>query len=164
LSANAGYELAYEEAKRTLENQAETVNEFRSRAGVLLAAAAVVTSFFGGQVLIHDADGVTTVPAAAWLGIACFAGLGIATLAMLWPRRDWSFNANAQELIATYLEPPDDQPLALAEIHRDLALHMSATADRDRAQLISLFRTFRFGGALLVAEVAAWVVALVERT
>ena len=45
----AMYELAYEEAKRTLEDQQNTVTEVRARAGQLSAAAAITTSLFGAQ-------------------------------------------------------------------------------------------------------------------
>lgn len=47
----ASYELAYEEAKRALEEQERAVSELRSRAGQLIAAAAITTSFFGGRAI-----------------------------------------------------------------------------------------------------------------
>lgn len=48
-------------------------------------------------------------------------------------------------------------------IHRDLALHAGASAAHNRAQLRRLLMAFRLGAVLLLAEVLAWVVALVER-
>jgi hypothetical protein len=42
-----GFRLAYEEAKRGLDDQEQAVVELRSRAGTLIAAAAITTSFFG---------------------------------------------------------------------------------------------------------------------
>jgi hypothetical protein len=39
-----GYRLAYEEARRALDDQEALVNELRARTGVLIAAAAVSTS------------------------------------------------------------------------------------------------------------------------
>ena len=39
------YELAFDEAGRALDAQERAVNELRSRAGVLIAAAAITTSF-----------------------------------------------------------------------------------------------------------------------
>jgi hypothetical protein len=45
------YELAYEASLRAIENQAATVESLRSRAGTILAATALVTSFFGGRAL-----------------------------------------------------------------------------------------------------------------
>jgi hypothetical protein len=49
------YELAYEASIRAIENQAATVESLRSRAGTILAATALVTSFFGGQALSRTA-------------------------------------------------------------------------------------------------------------
>jgi hypothetical protein len=51
----AHYELAYDEARRALDAQESVVNELRTRSGVLIAAAAITTSFFGGRAL-SDGD------------------------------------------------------------------------------------------------------------
>jgi len=58
-----------------------------------------------------------------------------------------------------YVEHPDGA-LAIPTIHRDLALHMSASQSINADQLRWLFGAFRTGALLLVAEVAAWVVNL----
>ena len=49
----AAFRLAYEEAKRGLDDQEQAVVELRPRAGTLIAAAAITTSFFGSQALRH---------------------------------------------------------------------------------------------------------------
>ncbi|HEX5857669.1 MAG TPA: hypothetical protein VFY91_06130, partial [Microbacterium sp.] len=60
---NAGaapaYELAYEEARRALDGQERALGAVRTRAGVVLSAAAIVTSFLGGQAL--SASGFDTL-------------------------------------------------------------------------------------------------------
>lgn len=130
--------------------------ELRARAGTLIAAAAITTSFFGSQTLVrHD------IGAAAWVAIGCFVLLGFTVLLVLWPRRDWEFSLAPDQFIATYLEPVDDEPLALHLIERDLALHMGRSAELNRRQLGILMTVFRAGAILLVVEVLAWVVALV---
>jgi hypothetical protein len=154
----AGYALAYREARRGLEDQERSVVELRGRAGALIAAAAITTSFFGGQTLVRRDIG-----AAAWVAIGCFVLLGFAVLLVLWPRRDWEFSLAPDEFIATYLEPADGEPLALHLIERDLALHMGRSAELNRRQLRILMSVFRLGALLLVVEVVAWVVALVAR-
>jgi hypothetical protein len=151
----AGYALAYREARRGLEDQERSVVELRNRAGVLIAAAAITTSFFGGQTLTRHEVGV-----AGWVAIGCFVLLGFAVLVMLWPREDWEFSLAPAELIATYLEPADGEALELHLIERDMALHMGRSAKLNRDQLNTLVRVFRFGALLLVIEVLAWVVAL----
>jgi hypothetical protein len=108
-----------------------------SRAYALVAAAAITTSFFGGQTLVkHD------ISAAAWIAIGCFVLLGFAVLMVLWPRRDWGFSLAPDQFIATYLEPAEGDPLALHLIERDLALHMGRSADLNRRQLRTLMGSF----------------------
>jgi hypothetical protein len=46
-----GYELAYQEALRAITQQQAALESLRGRAGVLLAVAAIVTSFLGGFAL-----------------------------------------------------------------------------------------------------------------
>lgn len=82
---------------------------------------------------------------------------------ILWPRREWEFSLAPDEFIATYLEPADGTPLELHLIERDLALHMGRSAELNRRQLRVLMVSFRLGALLLVAEVLAWVFALVSR-
>lgn len=138
-----------------LEDQERAVVELRARAGTLIAAAAITTSFFGGQTLVKH-----NTTAAAWIAIGCFVLLGFAVLLVLWPRRDWEFSLAPDQFIATYLEPAEGEPLALHLIERDLALHMGRSAEQNRRQLRTLMGVFRVGAALLVIEVLAWVVAL----
>jgi hypothetical protein len=148
------YELAYEEARRTLEDQERAVNDLRSRAGTLIAAAAITTSFFGGEALRHDTN------AAAWIAIGCFVLLGLAVLLILWPT-ELQFAISPQQFIETYTEPPSADPLPLHRIQRDLALHMGTSAQENRRQLRELSLAFRVSAVLLLAEVVAWVVALI---
>lgn len=152
------YALAYEEAKRAMDVQESVVNELRSRAAVLIAAAAVTTSFFGSRALTQSRLDIW-----AWLAIGGFALLGLSVLAILWPRHEWIFIINASWLIQNYLEHPGGA-LELPAIHRDLALHMSRNYAANASQLRLLFAAFRTGALLLVVEVAAWVVNLSAAT
>jgi hypothetical protein len=64
---------------RSLARQEAQLDAMRSRAGILLSAAAIATSFLGGAALSdHRPDGWT------WLAIASFAGLAISALVILW--------------------------------------------------------------------------------
>ena len=130
--------------------------ELRSRAGTLIAAATLTTSFFGGQTLVKH-----NISAAAWAAIGCFVLLGFAVLLVLWPRRDWEFSLAPDQFIATYLEPAEGESFALHLIERDLALHMGRSAEMNRRQLGTLMGAFRVGVLLLLIEVPAWLVALV---
>jgi hypothetical protein len=100
--AAPAYELAYEEARRALDGQERALTAFRTRAGVVLSAAAITTSFLGGQALTKH--GFTTL---SWIAIGAFAVLGVATLCVLWPDHDWQFEAIRNQLISTYIERED---------------------------------------------------------
>ena len=149
------YELAFEEAGRALDAQERAVNELRSRAGVLIAAAAITTSFFGSRAIAGD-----ELSAWVWVAVVAFMIVGGCVLTVLWPRTDWSFNASAADIIADYIEP---EPVEFPRVQRDLALHRSAAYDGNARQLGRLFQVFRVGLIVLVFEVAAWLVALAER-
>ena len=151
----SAYELAFVEAGRALDAQERAVNELRSSAGTLVAAAAVATSFFGAGAIARDNGGMELQ-----IAIIAFAVASAAVLVVLWPRHDWEFGASATDLIADYVER---EPLPIALIHRDLALHRARSRARNAEQLRWLFRAFRLGLAALLVEVGAWLVALTER-
>ena len=154
----AAYALAFDEAKRALDDQEHVLNELHTRAATLIAAAALATSFFGGQVL-HAGH----VPTFGWIALIFFVMLAVCVLVVLWPRRDWEFDVSPARLIGTYLEPAAGPPTPLPDIHRDLALHMGAAATRNRRLMKILFIAFRAGTVALVLEVLAWVILLARR-
>ena len=80
--AGAVYKLAYDEAVRGLSQQQSVLESFRTRAGILLSAAAIATSFLGGTAL---QDGELT--RWSWLAIVVFGLVGLAALFALWPRK-----------------------------------------------------------------------------
>ena len=99
-------------------------------------------------------------PAAPWAEARYVPPSGIGSSCKR-ARPSLSFNASAAEIIAEYIEP---EAIEFSLVQRDLALHRSAAYDANARQLGSLFLVFRIGLIVLVVEVAAWVVALAERT
>jgi hypothetical protein len=154
--AAPAYELAYDEARRALDGQERALTAFRTRAGIVLSAAAIVTSFLGGQAIA--ADGFTTL---SWVAIMAFAAVGIATLCVLWPDDNWQFEAIPNQVIATYIERKDGVDVPLHAIHRDLALHMeNSYSSNEQSRLRPLRWAFRVAVVALVAEVALWLIEL----
>lgn len=88
-------QLAYEEAKRQIDRQSSILDGLRSRAGILLAAISVTTSFLGGQALAEH--GFST-----WAGLATafFVGAGAACVTILWPTAKWTFDLSAAKILA----------------------------------------------------------------
>ncbi len=65
------YQIAYEAALRALSQQEGAVDSLRARAGTLIAAIAITSSFLGGEVLRQDPDlSVWTTAAIAFFFLA----------------------------------------------------------------------------------------------
>lgn len=90
------YRLLYEDAQRSIASQEQKVDELRSRAGILLSAAAVVSAFLGAGPLTTDRAHPATV-----LGVLAFAGVVATTLAILvpWPFIKWEWRFGTKKIL-----------------------------------------------------------------
>lgn len=149
------YKLAYDEAVRSLAHQQARLDDLRTRAGIVLSAAAIATSLLSGKAL---EDGSLTLW--VWTAFACFVGVSALALLVLLPRR-WEFTAVPRRIIGFYIET--DQPLPLPMIHRDLALHMEDSYVRNELGLDTMLLRFRLALGLLALEVVAWTVDIATR-
>jgi hypothetical protein len=146
------YKVAYDEAVRALSEQQAVIESFRSRAGLLFSAAAITTSFLGGQALDRG-----NLNSASWLALFCFVVVATACLAVLWPRR-WEGGVSPRDVIETYVEAEEIAPIE--ELHRDLSIHMhnSYLENRERLKQLSVF--LQVASGLLTLEVLSWVLAV----
>jgi hypothetical protein len=150
------YKVAYDEAVRALSEQQGVIDSFRTRAGLLLSAAAITTSFLGAQALNEGGSNF-----AAWLALIGFVGVAAISLAILWPRQ-WEFTANPRDVIQTYIEA--DEPAPIDELHRDLSLHMHNSYIENREGLEQLSVFFQIASSLLTVEVVLWIIAIASTT
>ncbi|MGN6188382.1 MAG: hypothetical protein ACTHOE_05750 [Conexibacter sp.] len=150
-----GYALALDEARRALDEQERAVAQLSTRAGLLISAAAIVTSFLGGPVLARDALDV-----AGWIAIAAFVGLTIAALTILRPRRDFEFGLHPGVLIGSYLETATTETPSSYGLRRELALNMGESMTRNEAELARMMTTFNIGSVFLAIEIFGWVVSI----
>lgn len=91
-------EIAYEQAVRALDQQAQVIDSIRSRTGVLVAATALVATFLGGRTLTIKTDHLW-LDFAALLPLAAFGwGLYLA-ISVLKPT----------EMDADTKKPPDER-------------------------------------------------------
>ena len=146
------YGLVYDEAVRALDDQRSVLDNMRTRSGIVLSAAAVTTSFFGGLSLRDASTGPL-----AWTAVAAFVLCGVAGLAILFPLGRWEFRASPTSLIAQ-IEATTPR---LGAIQRDLALYMEQgwLANERRMQLMMVW-PLRIATLALVGEVLAWVLDL----
>jgi hypothetical protein len=161
------YEVAYKEAARALDEQLKVFEGVQARTGTLVAAAAIVTSFLGGQAAIAGGTGGWT-----WVALAGFAGLLVLALLVLRHPKPVTA-ASPSRLIPTYIEgaggrdaearavsPPDATtvltPLAL--LYRDLSLYMEESHHTNSQEVERLRHLFDGAAALLMLEILAWVI------
>jgi hypothetical protein len=86
--------IAFDFAKSGVEGARARLDNIRSRAGTLISAASIVTSFLGAAAIKRSKPepGINViardlVQPAHWLAIAAFIGVVIACMWVLWPRR-----------------------------------------------------------------------------
>jgi hypothetical protein len=156
MAADLLYKVAYDEAVRALSEQQATIDSFRNRAGLLLSAAAVTTSFLGAQAL----DG-GSLSLFSWLALISFVAVAAASLAILWPR-EWDATANPRDVIKGYIESAE--PVSIEELHRELAFHMRGSYLGNREDLRKLIVFFQVASVLLAVEVSFWIVAIAMAT
>jgi hypothetical protein len=145
--------LAYEEVVRALSQEAAALEGLRTRAGLLLSAASIATSFLGGQAL-HQAH----LHVLTWVAVAAFVGLSISVTYVLWPHRDRRSAAMPSRLIARIADT--DSPRRTRETLRALALFLEATYSDNEELVDRLSYGLRTAMVLLALEVAAWTAAL----
>lgn len=143
------YALAFEEAGKALDVQHRLLADVRSRAGGVVAVAALVMSILGDDVRPQ---------AATYVAISAFLGVGASALALFWLGH-LEMNIDPGVLIHEYAEP-SFVPLAL--VHRDLALHCTAGLARNRRTLERMTILLRLAVGALAVEVFAWVVSYAQ--
>lgn len=143
-------ELLYQQAVRGLQEQQAVVESIRLRAGILLSAASIATSFLSGLAIRGH-----RLNAWGWSATLAFVGVGVLCLMILWPTRRWTFRMNAKKVIRDYID--GDPPAPLAEMHRDLALHMENWSQANSRKMRWLFYYFQAASLLLGLDVVLWI-------
>jgi hypothetical protein len=149
-------ELAYHESVRAIEMQARSLDELRSRTGLLLAAASVVSSFLGAAALrSSNLDALTSL---ALLSFVAVLGL---SMAILLPRRAWRFAIGASILLEDWTgeRACGDEAAMHAHVARTIEQNWKANKDRIDDMLV----LFQVAAGALGAEVIFWTLELVQR-
>ena len=147
------YALAYQESVRGLTQQSGVLESARTRSGLLITAANVVTALLATPA-IRDRPGLGI---GGWAAILAFGLTMVASLYILWPRGRWSFAFDAKKLIEMIEGPKYDE---LWLLHRRLAeLNQDSIVAHGR-RLGRMFVAFEVGAVSLAIEVVLWVVVL----
>lgn len=153
------YSLVLDQALRALGQQQDALDNLRDRAGTLVAAAALVSSFLGAATL---GDKHQTRPATALtiLAVAAFLVVVAAVIVILWPY-SWRTGVDADLLLLDYVEAP--QPASLDETRRSLAYYIAEDVRTNSVRLDRLWWALRVAVCAIGAEVALWTFALKVR-
>jgi hypothetical protein len=125
-----------------------------------LAAASLVTSFLGGQVLAkptlsNGAVSRAEIEDPGWIAIAAFVLLALVALWILWPR-DWRLEMSADVIL-------DNAPTGnynLDDVYGQLARYHDENRRLNRKKLSPLYWWFKGACVLLVVETIAWIIDL----
>jgi hypothetical protein len=153
--------VLYEASTRSLTRQQAALDNIRARAGTLLAAAAIVTSFLGAEALKDPGpksgsfDRSLQLPEVVAVG--AFIGLAVTVLAILWPRK-FKFRISPKYYIGRHIEVAE--PWTTDRLLRNLALWQEKHVEGNQPKLDRMLWWFRVGSALLVIEVVAWLIDL----
>jgi hypothetical protein len=156
--AETPYRLAYEASVRAIEDQARVLEGLRSRSSTLVAAAALVSGFLGGEALTR----AHSIEPISWIGLAIvsFVATAAATLAILWPLHV-RFSVSAGEILGVVqAREAESRPVDAAEAYSEIAIRLELMYDGNSATIRRLHWVFRGAIVLLSIEVAAWMVAL----
>ena len=148
-------ELAYSEAVRAISGQAGTIDTMRSNTSTLLGASAVATAFLG-------AEGVGTEGLNGWGLVAtiCFAIVGLLSVVILFPIKQWRFGLDPKAVMAMYQEQP---PASDEELFEDAAHSLHQHRLHNASRIEKLAWSFRAASVFLVLGVMAWILELATR-
>jgi hypothetical protein len=158
------YELAYEASIRAIESQAQVLDGIRARAGTLLAAAAVVLSFFAAQAFGSAAAQDRHTPTLhvvsyASGAIVAFAGVAALTLAALLPT-GVRFSVDAGRMLEIIERRAPDHPVGSIEAYQVVTRQYRWLYHLNQGQIRVLSWCLRGATVCLVTEVALWIVVL----
>lgn len=150
--ADPRWELVFSEALRALSFQQSTLDNLRSRATLLTAGAALVSSALGAPSLSGNRWGAASIVAITALG-----GVLIAVGIICAPLWRWRFVASAGQLTKAV-----ELGFSADTIRRNLAGDFESWLDRNERKLRWLQWYFTAGLALLLVEMVAWLIQLAQ--
>jgi hypothetical protein len=144
-------ELTYELSLGALNQQESSLNELRSRTGVLLAATAIAIALLGGRVLD---DGARTAIDLAGVALAIFSFL--LSVFVLAPKSRYVVTIDA----AAVHEYFKQQKVDVSEAMEALVYSNREVWEENQVTIDGLVRAFRWACLSLVAAVGLWTLGL----
>ena len=150
-------EIAYLESQRALDMQTASLDELRGRTGYMLAAAGVISAFFG-PVAFDDGIGLSGV-----LAIVAFAAVAGLCVYVLLPRfadeaSGWIASNDAKIIVDehVYVDVPDTPE----ELWQFLALWNATNSRANEKALQPLFKLYWLACILLAVDIGLWLLEI----
>jgi hypothetical protein len=146
-------DVILEEARRAIQIQSSSLDELRSRTGVLLAAAALSASFLGSATA-HGGVAISFWGGAALILFAIGVALCVYVLAP--QRKSWTFVNSSKVLAADWIEteqPDESMRLFLAGCMED-------QYDQNQKQMEGLYHSFTWAAVAIGTSVVLGCVQL----
>jgi hypothetical protein len=158
-------QIAYELSVHTLGEQERSVSGLRTRAGTVLAAASIASSFLGSRATTKLPDwsilgvhvGHGSLDVWSFLAVIAFLLTGGASVWILLPRR-FVFAFEARTLLAASDEVAGG--VEVADGYRALTLWMAPSINDNRRGIQSLNRWFVASCVALGVEIVLWTASL----
>ena len=149
------YRMLFDQSAENLKQQGAVLDGLRSRSGLLLTAANVITALLAGPAI--EQRGLSPAVVAALITFVLAVGM---TLWILKPARGWSFSLEVGAMLSDVDSKGEN--LDLVALYRKAARTNVKSADQNVAKLDRLFDLFMWASILLMVEIGAWIVALLE--
>lgn len=148
-------EVAYDASIRSIERQYSALANLRTRAGTLLAAAALVASFLGAQAIRSNAGSLSS----GWvaLGIAALVAVLGLVLAILWPH-PFTFRLSATVILEDHAGT--DSRTEVPDLLSFLAKCQEGHHKKNEDVLDRLMLRLRLASVAVVVETVALLLAV----
>ena len=151
--------LALEQATKALSAQVATVDNARTRFGVLLSGGNIATAFLGKDAITRGLP--EGGPMDPWfvLGIIAFLVFVLSCMYGLLPRDGWTFDLSAEAILGRG-RPDGDGMTTIEEVQEDLARWSEYYFVENAATLDKLYWAMLLAVGALLVEFAAFLVVL----
>lgn len=143
------YELAYKAGLDAVAQQERSLDSLRARAGTLISAIAIATSFLGGAAL--DKGGMS---GRAITATVLFLLSIVSCLVVLWPQKDaWAFRLDPQRLVDRI---DVHEKTKMYGWYKALAVQVGKDLKIADAKIETMAWFFRGAIVFLTLEIVAW--------
>lgn len=151
--------LILTEVTRSLSQQISAIDALRSRAGTVVSAASLVSSFLGAATLQKSKLPLPSLISVG-LAIAALSTVVVGTIIILWPYT-WKTGFNAHIALTHYVETPPGSDID--EMRQSFSYYLQEDVEENRKKLNGLYKVFQMSVIAIGLEVILWLIALLLR-